>query len=55
MRTILVMALTANIFFSVGANYLQGAIVSQAAAPSKNTVSMLASTANPPAEQTPKF
>jgi hypothetical protein len=35
MRTILVIALTANIFFSVGANYLQGAIVSQAAASSK--------------------
>ena len=42
MRTIMALALAANIFFSVGANYLQGAITSQAG------TNNLASTASQP-------
>ncbi len=55
MRTILVTALAANIFFSAGANYLQGAIASQSGAVSNNAVSTVASTASLPAEQSPEF
>jgi hypothetical protein len=54
MRTILVMALTANILFSAGANYMQGAIVGQAAA-SNNAVSTVASAAPQQGEQSSKF
>jgi hypothetical protein len=42
MRTILVLALAANVFFSFGSGYLQGAIVNKAAA---NTVSVASNTA----------
>jgi hypothetical protein len=55
MRAILVMALAANIFFSAGANYLQGAIVSQSGSVSNNAVSMVVSTASMSAEQSPEF
>ena len=55
MRTILVMALTANIFFSAGANYLQGAIFSQFGAASNNPVSTAASMASQPTKQSSEF
>jgi hypothetical protein len=55
MRTILAMALAANIFFSAGANYLQGAFASQLASVSANTASTVASTTTQPAEQSAAF
>jgi hypothetical protein len=54
MRTILVMALIANLLLSVGSSYLQGAIAGQSAV-SNNPISTLASTADRAAEQNPKF
>jgi hypothetical protein len=54
MRTILAMALAANIVFSAGANYLQGALVSQADAVS-NTGNVLVSTASQPAKESSAF
>jgi hypothetical protein len=52
MRTILALALAANIVFSAGANYLQGALVSQAGAASS---SMVSNAAGPTAEQAPEI
>jgi hypothetical protein len=54
MRTILVVALAANILFSAGSNYLEGAIVSQAGA-ANGAVSTVASTASQPATQVSAF
>ncbi|HEY0224676.1 MAG TPA: hypothetical protein VGC38_09195 [Pseudolabrys sp.] len=51
MRTILVVALAANVLFSAGSTYLQGALTSQAGA----AVSTLASTASQPAGQVSEF
>jgi hypothetical protein len=55
MRTILALALSANLVFSAGANYLQDAIANQAGAASKSAVSVVASTASQPAGQFVEF
>jgi hypothetical protein len=55
MRTILVAALTANLVFSAGATYLQGAIASQSGAVSNNAVSTVASAASLPNQLNLKF
>ena len=54
MRTILAMALAANIFFSVGANYLQGAHC-QPGGRSVEHGQRLASTTSQPAEESSAF
>ena len=47
MRTILIIALAANIMFSFGAGYLQSAIAGQSAAGAVHQIGAMASAASP--------